>query len=376
MKDEATTEPLYVGRPNIGNRAAFLARVNDLLDRRRLTNDGPFVQEFERRIATLTATRRCVATCNATVALQLAVRALGLQGEVILPSYTFIATAHALQWEGISPVFADIDPATHNVDPASIAELITPLTSGIVGVHLWGQPCDTVAIQQVAEQHGLRVMYDAAHALGCSHDGKMIGGFGACEILSFHATKFINSFEGGAVVTDDDDLADRIRLTRNFGFAGFDNVEALGINAKMSEVCAAMGLTSLESIDELIATNAANYDAYRKELAGLPGISVRQYDPRDRNNYQYIVIEVDPDACPIDRDQLVEALHAEQVIARKYFWPGCHRMEPYRTTQPNASQRLPQTEIVAARVIVLPSGQSVDERAVSRVCRIIRDAVS
>ena len=366
------TPPLYVGRPNIGDRAALLTRINDMLDRRWLSNDGPLVREFEQRIADFVEVRHCITMCNATVALEIASKALRFSGEVIVPAYTFIATAHALQWQGITPVFADMNPTTHNVDPSAIERLISPRTTGIVGVHVWGRPCATEAIAEIAANHGIEVMYDAAHAFGCSHNGTMIGSFGSCEVFSFHATKFINSFEGGAVVTNDDDLAERIQLMRNFGFKGFDNVVYLGVNGKMSEVCAAMGLTSLEALDEIVAINRRNYLAYREELANLPGVSLVNFDSRERQNYQYVVIEVDPQRCRISRDQLVDALHAENIIARRYFWPGCHRMEPYRTVQPDAWKHLPQTEAVAARVIVLPTGQEIDGETIERVCGIIR----
>ena len=201
----------------------------------------------------------------------------------------------------------------------------------------------------------------------------MLGSFGECEVFSFHATKFLNCFEGGAVVTNNDGLAEKMRLMRNFGFQGFDNVIYLGVNGKMSEVHAAMGLTNLEAVEEIIAINRRNYEAYREGLAGAPGISVIDYDPSERNNYQYVVIEVDPEISPRKRDEIVEALHAENVIARKYFWPGCHKMEPYRSLQPNAGLHLPETERVAARVIVLPTGQMVAEETILRVCKIIRN---
>jgi dTDP-4-amino-4,6-dideoxygalactose transaminase len=167
-----------------------------------------------------------------------------------------------------------------------------------------------------------------------------------------------------------------MRLMRNFGFKGFDNVIYLGVNGKMSEVHAAMGLTNLEAVEEIIAVNRRNYEAYQAGLANVPGISVIDYDPAERNNYQYVVIEVDPEVCPRNRDEIVEALHAENIIARKYFWPGCHKMEPYRSLQPNAGLLLPETERIAARVIVLPTGQTVEVETVARVCEIIRDALS
>ncbi len=367
-------DQLHVGRPNVGDRERFLARLNELLDRRWFTNDGPLVQDFEKQIADFIGVENCVAMCNATVALEIAIRALEFKGEVILPSYTFVATAHALQWQEITPVFADMDSRTYNIDPETIERLITPRTTGIIGVHVWGRACDTEAIEEIARKHQLKVMYDAAHAFGCSHRGRMIGGFGACEILSFHATKFINSFEGGAVVTNDSILAAKLRLMRNFGFAGYDRVIYLGVNGKMTEVCAAMGLTSFESMHEIIGANRLHYETYRVELADLPGVSVIEYDPLERNNYQYVVVEIDPNEAPLDRDELVSVLHAENVLARKYFWPGCHRMEPYRSLQPNAGLLLPETERVAARILLLPSGQTVTPEMVSTICGIIRTA--
>jgi dTDP-4-amino-4,6-dideoxygalactose transaminase len=366
--------PLHVGRPNLGDRQALLARINDMLDRRWLTNDGPMVKEFEWRIAELVGVRHCIAMSNATVALEIAIRALGLRGEVIVPSYTFVATAHALQWQEIVPLFADMDPGTHNIAPAAIERLITPRTSAIIGVHVWGRACDTEAIEAIGRKHGLNVMYDAAHAFGCSHKGKMVGSFGRCEVFSFHATKFLNTFEGGAVVTNDDALAEKMRLMRNFGFAGYDRVIYLGVNGKMTEVCAAMGLTSLDSIDEIIALNRRNYLAYQEGLRAIPGVSLIHYDPAERNNYQYVVAEVDPDVAPLRRDELVSVLHAENVLARKYFWPGCHRMEPYRSLQPNSALLLPETERVAARVMVLPTGQAVTPEMIQTICAILRSA--
>jgi dTDP-4-amino-4,6-dideoxygalactose transaminase len=370
------TPALHVGRPNIGDRERFLARVNDILDRRWLSNNGPVVQEFEKKVAEILGVKHALAMCNATAAIEIAARALGMHGEVILPSYTFVATAHALEWQGITPAFADMDPATHNIDPAKIEELITPRTTGIVGVHVWGRACDTEAVEKIAAKHNLKVMYDASHGFGCSIKGRMLGGFGSCEVFSFHATKFINCFEGGVVATNDDDLAYQMRMMTNFGFTGYDRVEYLGINGKMNEVCAAMGLTNLEAMIDIVEVNRLNYLTYCEELRSVTGVSVIRYEPEEKNNYQYVVIEVDPDVCPRNRDEIVEALHAENVIARKYFWPGCHRMEPYRTKQPDAWKKLPETERVAARVIVLPTGQTVDEETVRRVCGIIRKAAT
>jgi dTDP-4-amino-4,6-dideoxygalactose transaminase len=372
----AFAEKVHVGRPNVGNRDHLLNRINDMLDRNWFTNNGPYVQEFEKRIAEFTGVRHCVAMCNATIALEIAIRALGLGGEVIVPSFTFVATAHALQWQEVTPVFADIDPKSHTLDPAQVEKIITPRTTGIIGVHTWGHPCDIDALESIARRRNLQLLFDAAHAFGCSYKGKSIGGFGRCEIFSFHATKFFNTFEGGAVLTNDDALADKIRLMRNFGFKGYDNVIFIGTNGKMTEVCAAMGLTSLESVEKFIETNRQNHAAYQRGLAGISGLSLMPYDENERANYQYLVCELDEDAARLTRDELVAVLFAENVLARRYFYPGCHRSEPYLSKFPDASAKLPETERLCRRVIALPTGTGVDEQAISRICGIIRTAIS
>jgi len=367
----AFDEALHVGRPNIGDRKDFLHRVGEMLDRRWLSNNGPLVQELEEKIAAYQDVKHCIAMCNGTIALEIAIRALELKGEVIIPSYTFIATAHALQWQDITPVFADIDPQTHNLDPAAVRRMITPRTTGIIGVHLWGRGAPNAELQTIADEHNLKLMYDAAHAFGCGMGGTMIGNFGACEVLSFHATKFFNTFEGGAILTNDDALADKMRLMRNFGFSGLDNVIYPGTNGKMVEVCAAMGLTNLEYIDTVIAANLHNYNAYREGIVDIPGLSLLTYDESERNNYQYVVLEVGDD-FPVLRDILIAALHAENILARKYFWPGCHGMKPYRDFYPHARLMLPNTERIAGRVIVLPSGTTLPNGAVENVIDLLR----
>ena len=370
----AFNQPLHVGRPNIGSREAFMKLAGEMFDRRWLTNNGPLVHEFEQRVASYHGVKHCVAMCNGTIALEIAIRALNLAGEVIVPSYTFIATAHALSWQGITPVFADIDTHTHNLDPEAVRRMITPRTTGIIGVHLWGRAAPVEALQQIADEHGLELMFDAAHAFGCSHGGKMIGNFGACEVLSFHATKFFNTFEGGAVLTNDNALAEKMRLMRNFGFAGLDNVIHPGTNGKMIEIAAAMGLVNLDAIDSVIEANRNNHHTYRQQLDGLPGIRLLAFDETERNNYQYVVMEVGT-KCTVSRDRIIEALHAENILARKYFWPGCHNMKPYRELYPNAGLVLPNTQRVAERVMVLPTGTTMRNEMVEKVVAVIRTVV-
>lgn len=371
----AFTEPLHVGRPNVGSKEAFLNRTASIFDAKWFTNDGPLVRELEQRISRYLGVQHCVAMCNGTIALEIAVRALGLQGEVIVPSYTFIATAHALYWQGITPVFADIDPSTHNLDPVSVRQMITPKTSGIVGVHLWGRPAPVDDLQSIADEHGLELMFDAAHAFGCSRRGTMIGNFGRAEVLSFHATKFFNTFEGGAVVTNDPELAEKMRLMRNFGFSGYDNVIHPGTNGKMIEICAAMGLVNLDHIGDVMAINKRNYDTYRSHIEHFTGLSILDYPQDEVGNYQYVVLLVDDD-CPVSRDDIVAALHAENVLARKYFWPGCHRMKPYRDLFPHAGLMLANTERIAGQVIVLPTGTGVSESDIRTIMSIIAKAVA
>ncbi|MBN1451815.1 MAG: aminotransferase class I/II-fold pyridoxal phosphate-dependent enzyme [Anaerolineales bacterium] len=371
-KTPTFTEPLHVGRPNIGDREQLLDRINTLLDRRWLTNNGPFVKEFEDRIAAMVGIKHCIAMCNATIALEIAIRALGLSGEVIVPSFTFVATAHALQWQEITPVFCDVAPGEHHIDPKRIEAMITPRTTGIIGVHVWGKTYAVDALEDIARRNNLRLLFDAAHAFNCTYKGQMIGNFGDAEVFSFHATKFVNAFEGGCVVTADDHLAEKMRYMRNFGFAGYDDVQYVGINGKMSEISAAMGLTSLESIDEVVAINHRNYQRYQSEMKDIPGIRLVTYDIHEQSNYQYIILEVDETITGISRDLLVKILHAENVLARRYFYPGCHQMEPYRSYFPHAGLLLPHTEKLVGRVMSLPTGTSVDIDAIDHICGIIR----
>lgn len=363
----AFAEPVHVGRPNLGDRAALLRHTGDIYDRGWLTNNGPLVQELEARIAQRLGVRHCVAMCNGTIALEIAIRALGLKGEVIVPSYTFVATAHALHWQAITPVFADIDPETHNLDPDAVRRMITPRTSGIIGVHLWGRPAPVEALQVIADEAGLQLMFDAAHAFDCVHAGRKVGSFGRCEVLSFHATKVFNTFEGGAVVTQDDDLAEAMRLMRNFGFRGYDNVVHPGTNGKMPEINAAMGLVNLDAMPGFVEHNRRNHAAYAHALSGIDGVRLLEYDPATHPNFQYVVALVDASR----RDDLVAALHAENILARKYFWPGCHRMQPYRDLYPDAGRSLGNTEAVARRVIVLPNGSSLPEGAIPVVAAVL-----
>lgn len=324
-------------------------------------------------MAELAGVRHAIAVSSATIGIELVARALGLDGEVIVPSFTFVGTAHALRWVGATPTFAEIDPATHTLDPADVERRISPRTCAIVGVHLWGRPCAVEELSTLAERHDSPLIFDAAHALDCTQDGRPIGGCGTAEVFSFHATKVANAGEGGVITTDDDALAERLELTRAFGFCGYDNVLELGTNGKMSEFNAAAGLTSLDSLRQFVAANHVNYRTYADELEDVPALQLLTYDDAERHNFHYVVVELDHQAAaPLDRDDLVAILHAENVLARRYFHPGCHRLEPYR----GAGLSLPVTEEVSSRVIVLPTGTAVTSDDIRLICAILREALS
>lgn len=366
----AFSEPRYVGTPGIPDRATLHARLDAMLDARRLTNDGPFAREFEARLGEMSGGVEAVAVCNATIGMQLLLKALGVAGEVVLPSFTFIATAHACAWEGCEPVFADVDERTHVLDAESVADRLSDRTAAIVGVHLWGRMCPVEALEALATARGIPLVFDAAHALGCTHRGRPMGGLGTASVVSFHATKLVQSLEGGAILTGDRDLAARLRLMRNFGFAGYDNVVALGTNAKLDEFSAAMGIGSLECLDRIVARNRANRVAYREAFDGLPGLSLYEYDEAEDNNFQYLIAVVDPARCPLARDELVAVLHAENVIARRYFHPGCHRSAPY-AARPVV---LPVTDRLSERLIAFPTGEGVDAADIGRIGVILETA--
>jgi dTDP-4-amino-4,6-dideoxygalactose transaminase len=260
------------------------------------------------------------------------------------------------------------------MDPACAEARVTPRTSAILAVHLWGNACDVDGLAAVAERHKLKLVFDAAHAFGGSHKGRMIGSCGDAEVFSFHATKLLNTFEGGAVVTRDRELASRLRAMRNLGFTGLDEVVCAGTNGKMNEVSAAMGLTGLESLDDFLAINRRNHELYGRGLRDLPGIRVLPGD--GGGNHHYVVLEVDRARSGIGRDDLMRVLRAENVLARRYFFPGCHRMPPYRDLQPGVGRFLPVTERLTGCVLCLPTGTGVSPEDVATICQLVGFAVA
>jgi dTDP-4-amino-4,6-dideoxygalactose transaminase len=362
-------DAVHVGRPNVGDRDRLMQRIEAMLDRQWFSNDGPLVAELEQAFAAHHGVSGAVAVCNATLGLQLLARALDLSGEILMPSFTFIATAHSMMWQGARPEFVDIGLDDHNLDPAAVEDAIGDRTGAILGVHIWGRQCDVTRLQAIADAHGVPLLLDAAHALGVTGPAGPVGSGGAAEVLSLHATKFVNSFEGGIVLSDDAGLLDEVRSLRNFGFADLDLVTAIGTNAKMPEVCAAMGLTSLEAAPTFAEANRVNFETYAEHLDGVPGLRMLPAPDVGTWNHQYVVVEVDEATTGISRDQIADALWAENVLARRYFHPGCHRHPPYRTFE--RPWRLPNTDRVCERVLVLPTGTANPPET----CRTVADLV-
>lgn len=373
---KAFSEALLIDRPNIGDMKRLRARVDQVFQRRLRGQDSPNVREFEAQIARFIGVKHCLAVRNVTFGLEIALRALGVSGEVIMPLLAFEATSHALHQLGIRPVFCDVDPMTHNLNVERVEAAVTPATTGILGIHLWGRPCAVDALADIARRHHLKLLFDATQAFACSHQGEMIGNFGSAEVFSFHATTFCNSLDGGAIVTNDDGVARRARIMRNFGFVDLAQGKNVGANSKMNEISAAVGLTSLESVAAFIHTNQENYRLYQHELAGIPGISLIRYDETACHNYQYIVLDVEESLTAVSRDQLVQILAAENVITRRPFYSGDHQKAPDSTDHPNAKMWLPETERLGQRLICLPTGTAVSPGAIRQICAIIRLVVA
>lgn len=351
----------------------MLEMIEDILDRKWLSNGGTYVQKFEEKLAQLTQTKHCILTCNGTIALQIMIQALELTGEVIVPSFTFVATPHALKWQGITPIFCDVDPLTHNIDHRKIEALITPRTTAILAVHLWGNPCQVETLSRIAKTHNIKLIFDASHALGCSRNNVMIGNFGEAEVFSLHATKTLNTSEGGAITTNDSELAKKIRAIKNFGFSSDrEDAKYIGTNGKMGEIAAATGLANIDQFERFIAINKRNHQAYAHELDGIPGIKLKDICEHSSSNYQYVVVEVDQSKAGLSRDLLMDVLHAENIFAKRYFYPGCHHMTIYRSER---GVNLPVTDQLVNDVLVLPTGTAVRTDDIAEICNIIRSAV-
>lgn len=366
-------DKLYVGRPNLCAPEKLHAALDQIFANRWLTNDGPFLQRFEAKLQEFLGVRHCVAVCNATIGLQMVYRALRLPGprrKALMPAFTFIATAHAWEWEGGQPEFCDVEPATHLLAPAEVEARLDDETALIVAVHTWGQPCYVERLEAIAKARQIPLVFDSAHAFSNFAGSRRIGGFGDAEVFSFHATKFFNTFEGGAITTNDDALATELRHMRNFGFSGYDRVTRLGTNGKMQEISAAMGLCLLDDLDNLLETNRRNYRCYLEAFRSCPDLALLELDRPETLNCQYIVGALAPAAPPFLRDLLVEVLWAENLLARRYFHPGCHRSAPYAGRTPPAV--LPATEHLCRSVVVFPTGTAIQPDQIQQAADCVR----
>lgn len=346
----ALPEPLNIVAPVLPRMDEVGDQIAGVLASGQLTNDSRYVREFEASLESRLGVS-AVTVSNGTWSLVLAMKELGVTGEVIVPSYTYCATAHAIKWAGAEPVFADILPDTLTIDPNAVRAAITPRTSAILAVHIYGHPCEIDELDHLAEEKGLRLVFDAAHAFGASYRGKPIGTFGHAESFSFHATKTLPVGEGGCITTRDGELAKRLRLARKFGDPGDENTRFVGTNAKMQEFNAILGLAGLRTVDETIRRRRQYATLLRTRLAGIPGLGLQPERAYVRTSTQNFAVLVDESEFGLSRDETHRALAAENVRCRKYFYPPVHRHDAYAMLPP---AELPVTDRVSNRVLCLP----------------------
>lgn len=354
---------IYVTSPLLPPLEEFIPYLEQIWQNKQLTNGGPFHQQLEQALADYLGVKYISLFANGTLALLTAFQALRLTGEVITTPYSFVATSHSLLWNKLTPVFADIDPHTYNIDPRKIEALITPQTTAIMPVHCYGVPCEMDKIQQIADIYGLKVIYDAAHCFGVKKEGISVLNHGDLSVLSFHATKVFNTFEGGAIVSHDAKTKQRIDYLKNFGFAGETRVVAPGINAKMNEVEAAFGMLQLNYIDQALAERKAIADNYRQLLDGVEGITQISVPADVTWNYAYFPILVEPE-FGIDRDALYESMKDEGIMTRRYFYPLITSFAMYSTLPTASATNLPVANEIAAKVLCLPiyPGLSIEDQ--------------
>lgn len=364
--------PIFVTKPYLPPLEDFVPYLEQIWESGVLTNNGPFHQQLEQALCDYLGVKHIALFCNATIALVTGLKALRIRGEVITTPFSFVATAHALRWNNITPVFVDIDPVSMNMDPNRIEAAITPETTAIMPVHCYGTPCDVEAIEKIAANYNLRVIYDAAHAFGVDcHCGSVLN-HGDLSVLSFHATKVFNTFEGGAVVCPDERIKRQIDHLKNFGFVNETTVVATGINGKMNELQAAMGLLQLKTIDDVIQRRGEIASTYQEALADVAGISCMARVNHLRSNYSYFPILVDPD-YPLSRDAIYGYLKDNGVHGRRYFYPLITEFPMYRGLSSAGRDNLPNAYRLADQVLCLPMYPDLPESRVLEICAMIRD---
>ena len=365
-------EPIYVTRPLLPPVAAVAARLEQIWSTQWLTNAGAQHDELEAALRRYLQVTQLSLFNNGTIALLCAIRALELTGEVITTPFTFPATPHALSWSGITPVFADIDPNRLTLDPSKVEEHITSKTSAILAVHVYGVPCDVDALATIASRHGLRLLYDGAHAFGVRLDGAGVGTWGDATMFSFHATKLFHTGEGGAIVCNSAELRHRIDRLKNFGIADQETVECVGINGKMSELQAALGLAVLEHIAAETNRRRAILDLYAQRLAAIPGITLMPELAGVESSYQYCAVRIDSSLFGASRDDVHQTLKTFNVFARKYFYPLCSDYPSYRTLPSASPECLPVAHAAVSQVLCLPLYGSLDDDTVHSICDIVQ----
>ena len=364
---------ITVTQPLLPPLEEFIPYLEKIWESKWLTNNGQFHQELEKALCEYLHVDYISLFTNGTLPLMVALQALRITGEVITTPFSFVATTHSLWWNGIKPVFVDIDPKTGNLDPEKIEAAITPKTTAIMPVHVYGNPCDTKRIEEIADTYGLKVIYDAAHAFGVEVEGKSLLNEGDLATLSFHATKTYQTFEGGALICHDAKMKQRIDYLKNFGFAGETTIVAPGINGKMDEVRAAFGLLQLKYVDEAIAKRKVIAEIYRNELKGLNGITYFEDFPNVKPNYSYFPIFVDEKAYGMSRDGLYEKLKANNIYGRRYFYPLISEFSTYRGLESAAKQNLKNAHKIANEVICLPIYPELVNENIDFICHIIKD---
>lgn len=363
-------KPIYVTQPYLPPLEELVPYLEKIWDNKVLTNGGPFHQQLEKALCEYLGVEHIALFANGTIALVTALQALRITGEVITTPYSFVATAHSLLWNGIKPVFVDIDPNTLNLDPCKIEAAITPQTTAIMPVHVYGHPCDVDAIQKIADNYNLRVIYDAAHAFGVKcHCGSVLN-HGDLSVLSFHATKVFNTFEGGAIICPDAKTKQRIDHLKNFGFVDEVTVVAPGINGKMSELNAAVGLLQLQHIDEALQRRQEIDAHYREALANIKGIRCVNDAGEQSANYAYFPIMIEDD-YPLSRDELYFKLREHNIFARRYFYPLISEFPMYRGLRSATPENLPIASKAAQQVICLPIYPSLDSNNLSKIINVI-----
>jgi len=365
-----SNDVLHVNKPNVGSRKSFDNYVDQIWESRWFTNEGKLSIKLENEIRDKLGAEHCVIMSSGTEAMQVLIKALNLEGEVIMPSFTFVSTAHILHLSGMKPVFCDIDPSTCNADVAHCESLITERTTAIIPTHIWGRPCNIDAFEKLAERHSLRLIFDAAHAFGCTANGTVIGGHGDAEVFSFNATKSFHCGEGGAVTCRSQKLAEKMRAIRNFGFDAFDHTVSAGLNAKLPETSAALGLTNLKKFDEVVEKSQRTYEAYAQGLSDVQQIELFHFNDNESHNYHYVSLLLDGN-CPLSRDEIIQTMHAENILARRYFFPGCHQLEPFKSLSVMTDNQLPVTETIAQNVLILPAGSQISSTEITLVCDLL-----